>query len=341
MANNYTKTMRQALEEARSFRDVATEGGPGSGPQKGGKKQSSADIKKAYGILNDPRYKQGNYSGAAKAIDKLSPGLSNHPDVKNAMKRANEELEEANRYSVALKGDAKKLFDLSWKAGSKSKAYGDKEWDAAVDDTAKKYRDDNHIRVSDKDIAAVKKAIQYNEFDPSTNEELDLSATGDTTTSNASQENETVELDEAKLSTAQLDTLKQKYSGLRGSEKNGIQMDKLAKIMKRYPESMLDQLAGLDIPMVSKVAKSMTEAVVGLPFSRTLMYIIKTDRNTATRIKSFLADNGEKYPIYIDDNGSGQITLDAYEYTGGEKKAALAAAQAIAKKFNVKVHATR
>ena len=285
------KTMRKALNEVRSFRDVATEGGPGSGPQKGGKKQSSADIKKAYGILNDPRYKQGNYSGAAKAIDKLSPGLSNHPDVKNAMKRANEELEEANRYSVALKGDAKKLFDLSWKAGSKSKAYGDKEWDAAVDDTAKKYRDDNHIRISDKDIAAVKKAVQYNEFDPSTNEEieetmvvtkvdkdtnspayqkfkagdkryvykenLDLSATGDTTTSNASQEDETVELDEAKLSTAQLDTLKQKYSGLRGSEKNGIQMDKLAKIMKRYPEPMLDQLAGLDIPMVSKVAKEL------------------------------------------------------------------------------------
>ena len=295
MANNYTKTMRQALEEARSFRDVATEGGPGSGPQKGGKKQSSADIKKAYGILNDPRYKQGNYSGAAKAIDKLSPGLSNHPDVKNAMKRANEEIEET---MVVTKVDK----DTNSPAYQKFKA-GDKRY---------VYK-----------------------------ENLDLSATGDTTTSNASQEDETVELDEAKLSTSQLDTLKQKYSGLRGSEKNGIQMDKLAKIMKRYPESMLDQLAGLDIPMVSKVAKAMTEAVVGLPFSRTLMYIIKTDRNTATRIKSFLADNGEKYPIYIDDNGSGQITLDAYEYTGGEKKAALAAAQAIAKKFNVKVNATR
>jgi len=189
------KTMREALQEARNYRDPTNEGGPGSGPQKGGKKQSSADIKKAYGILNDPRYKQGNYSGAAKAIDKLSPGLSNHPDVKNAMKRANEELGEANRYSVALRGDAKKLFDLSWKAGSKSKAYGDKEWDAAVDDTAKKYRNDNHIRISDKDIAAVKKAVQYNEFDPSTNENLDLSATGDTTTSNASQEDETVEED--------------------------------------------------------------------------------------------------------------------------------------------------
>ena len=256
MANNYTKTMRQALEEARSFRDVATEGGPGSGPQKGGKKHSSADIKKAYGILNDPRYKQGNYSGAAKAIDKLSPGLSNHPDVKNAMKRANEELEEANRYSVALKGDAKKLFDLSWKAGSKSKAYGDKEWNAAVDDTAKKYRDDNHIRVSDKDIAAVKKAIQYNEFDPSTNEELDLSATGDTTTSNASQEVEQV--DEAKFTPAQVSALKDKYGKLGpGAEKNAVQMDKLAKMMSKYSKSHLSQLADMGVPMVSKVAKEL------------------------------------------------------------------------------------
>jgi len=74
---------------------------------------------------------------------------------------------------------------------------------------------------------------------------------------------ESIKVDEAKLSTAQLNTLKQKYSGLSGSEKNGIQMDKLAKIMKRYPKSMLDQLAGLEIPMVSKVAKSMTEGGPG------------------------------------------------------------------------------
>jgi len=94
-------------------------------------------------------------------------------------------------------------------------------------------------------------------------ENLDLSATGDTTTSNASQEVETVELDEAAFSQAQIDTLKQKYSGLSGSEKNGIQMDKLAKIMKRYPSGHLNQLAKLDIPMVSKVAKAMTEGGPG------------------------------------------------------------------------------
>ena len=58
MANNYTKTMRDALNEARSFRDV----------QEG---FSTAQIKMAYGVLNDPRYKQGNYDGAAKAIEKI------------------------------------------------------------------------------------------------------------------------------------------------------------------------------------------------------------------------------------------------------------------------------
>ena len=172
------KTMREALNEVRSFRDVATEGGPGSGPQKGGKKHSSADIKKAYGILNDPRYKQGNYSGAAKAIDKLSPGLSNHPDVKNAMKRANETL--------------------------------------------------------------------------------DLPATGDTTTSNASQENETVDLDEAKFTPAQISKLQTTYGKLGpGYEKNAIRMNQLAKMMRKYSKDHLSQLADMDIPMVSRVAKEL------------------------------------------------------------------------------------
>ena len=171
------KRMTEALNEVRSFRDATNEGGPGSGPQKGGKKQTSANIKKAYGILNDPRYKQGNYSGAAKAIDKLSPGLSNHPDVKNAMKRANETL--------------------------------------------------------------------------------DLPATGDTTTSNASQENETVELDEAAFSQAQIDSLKKAYGDFSSTGVSMKNMDKLKATMKRYSKNHLSQLAKLDIPMVSKTAKEL------------------------------------------------------------------------------------
>ena len=143
MANNYTKTMRDALNEARSFRDVQEDKG-----------FSSAQIKMAYGVLNDPRYKQGNYSGAVKAIEKIAKGLSSHPDVANALKRANEEL-------------------------------------------------------------------------------LDLPATGDTTTSNASQEVEQV--DEARFSQSQIDQLKKLYGKLGpGAEKNAVKMDKLAKMMSKY-----------------------------------------------------------------------------------------------------------
>jgi len=78
------KPMRQALAEARAYRDPVNED----------KGFSTQQIKMAYGVLNDPRYKQGNYSGAFKAIEKIARGLASHPDVANALKRANEELEE-------------------------------------------------------------------------------------------------------------------------------------------------------------------------------------------------------------------------------------------------------
>jgi len=260
------KTMREALQEARNYRDPTNEGGPGSGPQKGGKKQSSADIKKAYGILNDPRYKQGNYSGAAKAIDKLSPGLSNHPDVKNAMKRANEESQitekkaEFLRLDFKNKNEVEKLEGWMYKFISQVNA----PYDSVV---FNKHRLDGFSvefeGMDDADALMTKLKRAGFRFKVDMRENLDLPATGDTTTSNASQEVETVELDEAAFSQAQIDTLKQKYSGLSGSEKNGIQMDKLAKIMKRYPSGHLNQLAKLDIPMVSKVAKAMTEGGPG------------------------------------------------------------------------------
>jgi hypothetical protein len=45
-------------------------------------------------------------------------------------------MEEANRLSIKLKGDASKLFDLAKKQGIKNKAHGDKEWNKAVDQAA-------------------------------------------------------------------------------------------------------------------------------------------------------------------------------------------------------------
>ena len=182
MANNFTKTMRDALNEARSFRDV----------QEG---FSTAQIKMAYGVLNDPRYKQGNYDGAVKAIEKIAKGLSDHPDVKNALKRANEEL-------------------------------------------------------------------------------LDLPATGDTTTSNASQEVEQV--DEARFSQSQIDQLKKAYTPL-SAKATDMHVSKLKNKMKSYSISHLRQLSTSGIPMVSDAAKEL--------LARDKRFAEETELDEATRLR--------------------------------------------------------
>ena len=43
------------------------------------------EIKVAYGILNDKKYKGGDYDGAIAAIEKFAPGLSEHPSVQRAL----------------------------------------------------------------------------------------------------------------------------------------------------------------------------------------------------------------------------------------------------------------
>ena len=55
---------------------------------------SSQQIRMAYGVANDPRYKGGNMTGAVKAIEKIAKGLSDHPDVKKVLQRVNEDLNE-------------------------------------------------------------------------------------------------------------------------------------------------------------------------------------------------------------------------------------------------------
>ena len=66
-------------------------------------------------------------------------------------------MEEANRLSIKLKGDASKLFDLAKKQGIKNKAHGDKEWNKAVDQAAAEMGK----KVNFKDIAAVKQAMMH------------------------------------------------------------------------------------------------------------------------------------------------------------------------------------
>ena len=211
--------MREALEEARAYRDT-TEGGPGSGPQKGGKKFSSSQIKKAYGILNDPRYKGGNYSGAVKTINKLVPGLADQPDVKNALKRANEEL-----------------LDLS--------ATGDTTTSNASQEVEQVEEESTDEMFSTRSLGL--KGASKRSRDKAREKDKD---------SEKSKKKE--DLDEAKFTPAQVSALKDKYGKLGpGAEKNAVQMDKLAKMMSKYSKSHLSQLADMGVPMVSKVAKEL------------------------------------------------------------------------------------
>ena len=56
------------------------------------KRYSDKQVKMGKGIAFDKRYKGGNMTGASKAIDKIKKGLSDHPKVSGALKRANEEF---------------------------------------------------------------------------------------------------------------------------------------------------------------------------------------------------------------------------------------------------------
>ena len=223
MANNFTKTMRQALQEAREYRDT-TEGGPGSGPQKGGKKFSSSEIKKAYGILNDPRYKQGNYTGAAKAINKLAPGLADHPDVKNAMKRANENLDLPATGDTTTSNASQEVEQVEEE--STDEMFSTRS--LGLKGASKRSRD--KAREKDKDSEKSKKKE---------------------------------DLDEAKFTPAQISALQKAYAPLKGKtdykSATGSKMNfnKLKNKMKSYSVSHLQQLSVADIPMVSDAAKEL------------------------------------------------------------------------------------
>jgi hypothetical protein len=179
------------------------------------------------------------------------------------MKRANEELEEERTYTV-----------IHTKHGIEKSIKANGTYDAAQKYAKMKGLKDTsgvNARLNEE----IEETMVVTKVDKDTNspayqkfkagdkryvykENLDLSATGDTTTSNASQEDETVELDEATFSTSQIDALKKAYGPVGpGGEKNAMQMDKLKKLMSRYPKTMLNTLAKSDIPMVSKVAKEL------------------------------------------------------------------------------------
>ena len=65
-------------------------------------KFTDKQIKMAYGVANDKRYKGGNYSGAVKAIEKIAKGLSKHPSVQKVLRVTNEGRELTEKLTVPM-----------------------------------------------------------------------------------------------------------------------------------------------------------------------------------------------------------------------------------------------
>ena len=198
MSNIYTKSMSQALQEARDFRDTSDieeldiEEGKGFLEYDEWLKQVKGIKKGAHGINSDEHAK---YSGEWRAyvkglFDKLPPINAGESNLKEIV---------GGRGEMTITQDDKVLI-IKTKDWQTYKAKG---W--------------------------VKK----------TNESLDLSATGDTTTSNASQEVEGEELTEAwneKLSKKGLEQYRTMYKSL---SKSGIDTKWIKALEKLYDDIVI------------------------------------------------------------------------------------------------------
>ena len=247
MANNFTKTMRDALNEARSYRDV----------QEG---FSTAQIKMAYGVLNDPRYKQGNYDGAVKAIEKIAKGLSDHPDVKNALKRANEELLDLPATGDTTTSNAsqevEQVEDLKEYTGmSISRSVNSNQVATALKNLEKGTK----LHVMGKPQNGMKTMGDVVSISGDTVKIKPTASNGptsvkvkDITFMDVFKE----ELDEARFSQSQIDQLKKAYTPL-SAKATDMHVSKLKNKMKSYSISHLRQLSTSGIPMVSDAAKEL------------------------------------------------------------------------------------
>jgi hypothetical protein len=77
------------------------------------------EIKMAYGIANDPRYKDGNMAGAIKAIESIKTGLSDHPSVVKVLQAT--QMEETKSGGQTFAGHFKTGPAGQWRNTGKTK----------------------------------------------------------------------------------------------------------------------------------------------------------------------------------------------------------------------------
>ena len=110
----------------------------------GDEKFTDKEIKMAFGILNDPRFKSGNMTEIVRRIEGIADGLSDHPSVKKAIQRTNEDIANEAEYQgrevklgKPMRGDVAKykVYVKDPKTGNVKKVnFGDKNMEIKRDD---------------------------------------------------------------------------------------------------------------------------------------------------------------------------------------------------------------
>ena len=238
--SKWTKTMRDALTEmSEAF--------------------SKKQIKMAIGIASDPRYKQGNYSGAVRQIEKLKKGLSDHPQVAAVLKRQNEEILEKVKCPDCEGAGCPKCEDKGYITDAV-----DKEDEPFLKDLIKNLRKGSatHGKQADDLEKAVNEADfkPHMMYDPKTGkgykaekeeDHLRMKDMGYTHEKPEVKE----DLDEAKFSDGMIDKLKKAYEPMKGKKINPTPLMKIFDKIDSNKDG-LEQLYKADIPFVSMMAMS-------------------------------------------------------------------------------------
>ena len=234
--SKYTKTMRDALAEmSEAF--------------------SKKQIKMAIGIASDPRYKQGNYSGAVRQIEKLKKGLSDHPQVAAVLKRQNEEILEKVKCPDCEGAGCPKCEDKGYITDAV-----DKEDEPFLKDLIKNLRKGSatHGKQADDLEKAVNEADfkPHMMYDPKTGKGYKAEKEEDhLRMKDMGYTHDKPEVKEAKFSDDMINKLKKAYEPMKGKKINPTPLMKIFDKIDSNKDG-LEQLYKADIPFVSMMAMS-------------------------------------------------------------------------------------
>ena len=147
--------------------------------EKDNKGFTDKEIKMAFGIANDKRYKDGNMSGAIKAIEGIKKGLSDHPSVKNVLDKT-QGLSETKSGGQTFAGHFKTGPAGQWRNTGKTKGRPAKVGDLVGAESAEPKKamleDEEYDALSDGDIILLRNGDEYT---ISHNSDGTISAVGD------------------------------------------------------------------------------------------------------------------------------------------------------------------